>query len=174
MLDFKKLNKKNISLIGPMGSGKSIIGKELAKIYNLNFYDSDIEIEKETGQKINEIFDKDGENQFRAIEEKICNNLLTKENSVISLGGGSIVTRSIRDLIKKYSYCIYLKVDFDILVNRLKSSKKRPLLNNVNKSQKIRELIFERSKFYERADLIIENNIGKKDIINNIKIKLNE
>ena len=86
MLDFKKLSRKNICFIGLMGSGKTVIGKELASYYKLSFFDSDYEIEKSTGNKINQIFKNHGELYFRKIEEKVCEKLLTLENVVIALG----------------------------------------------------------------------------------------
>ena len=109
-----------------MGSGKSIIGKDLSKYSKLKFYDTDKEIELITKKNINEIFEKDGESYFRKIEEKICLELLTKNNCIISLGGGSIINKNIRKAINQNSYSIYLEVKLDNLENRLISSKKRP------------------------------------------------
>ena len=172
MLNFEKNGIKNICLIGMMGSGKSIIGKEISKIYNIEFYDSDLEIEKKTDIKINKIFEKFGENYFRNVEEEICEKLLKKENCVISLGGGSICSKKIRNLIKKYSYSIYLKVNTDILLKRLNNSVKRPLLNNVNKKNKLEEIFINRKNYYNSANLIIENNFDKKNIIAKIKKNL--
>ena len=93
MLDLSEINKKNICIIGLMGSGKSMIGKDLSKYLNLNFYDTDKEIELKTKKKINEIFEEEGESYFRDIEEKVCIEILTNDNCVISLGGGSIIVK---------------------------------------------------------------------------------
>ena len=95
MLDLSEINKKNICIMGLMGSGKSIIGKDLSKYLNLNFYDTDKEIELKTKKKINEIFEEEGESYFRDIEEKVCIEILTNDNCVISLGGGSIISKKI-------------------------------------------------------------------------------
>ena len=136
MFDLIKIKKKNICIMGLMGSGKSIIGKDLSKYLNLKFYDTDKEIELKTKKSINEIFEEDGESYFREIEEKICIELLNQNNCVISLGGGSIINKKIRKAINQNSYSIYLQVKLNNLVNRLKSSKKRPLLNkNLNKKE---------------------------------------
>ena len=131
MFDLTKIKKKNICIMGLMGSGKSIIGKDLSKYLNLKFYDTDKEIELKTKKSINTIFEEEGESYFRDIEEKICIELLTNDNCVISLGGGSIINKKIRKSIKQNSYSIYLQVKLNNLLNRLKSSKKRPLLNKI-------------------------------------------
>ena len=115
MFDLTKINKKNICIMGLMGSGKSVIGKNLSKNLNLKFFDSDKEIELSTKKSIKTIFEEQGEQYFRNIEEKICIELLSKENCVISLGGGSIINKKIRNVIKKNSFSIYLQVKLNIL-----------------------------------------------------------
>ena len=226
MLDLSEINKKNICIMGLMGSGKTIIGKDLSKYLNLNFYDTDKEIELMTKKKINEIFEEEGESYFRDIEEKVCIEILTNDNCVISLGGGSIISKKIRKTIKNNSYSIYLQVTLNNLLNRLKFSRKRPLLNNDNcvislgggsiiskkirkiikknsysiylqvtlknllnrlkysrkrpllnnKSNKIeimQKILNDRKKYYEKADLIINNNSDKFQTLNQIKSQLN-
>ena len=173
MLNFKKIRKKNMTLIGLMGSGKSIIGKELSTYYGIKLYDSDNEIEKKVGQKISDIFKNKGETYFRVIEEKVCLDLLEKENCIISLGGGSITSIKTRNKIEKNSFSIYLKVDVDILVKRLSNSIKRPLLKNKDKKNKLNEIYKERKKYYNDANLIIENNFNKKYVLENIKKSIN-
>ena len=174
MLDLSEINKKNICIMGLMGSGKSVIGKDLSKYLNLKFYDTDKEIEIKTKMKISEIFEEEGESYFRDIEEKVCIDILSIENCVISLGGGSIISKKIRKIIKKNSYSIYLHVELNNLVNRLKFSRKRPLLNNNSNKSEILEKIFkDRKKYYEKADLIINNNGDKFQTLNQIKSQLN-
>ena len=174
MLDLSVINKKNICIMGLMGSGKSIIGKDLSKNLNLKFYDTDREIELITNKKISAIFKDEGESYFRDIEEKVCIEILNNDNCVISLGGGSIISKKIRKIIKKNSYSIYLQVTLNNLLNRLKFSRKRPLLNNnSNKSEILRKLLKDRQKYYEKADLIIKNNGDKFQTLNLIKSQLN-
>ena len=172
MVNIKNNLKKNICLVGLMGSGKSVIGRELSKLYKLDFFDSDIEIERKTGKNINTIFEDDGELFFRKIEEEVCLELLDFDKCVISLGGGSIKNKAIRNKIKHNSFSIYLNVDINILAKRLEKSSKRPLLNNTNKKEKLFELFNERKKFYNNSDLIVSNNSEKINIINEIKSKL--
>ena len=175
MLDLSVINKKNICIMGLMGSGKSIIGKDLSKNLNLKFYDTDKEIELMTNKKISEIFKEEGESYFRDIEEKVCSEILTKENCVVSLGGGSIISKKIRKIIKKNSYSIYLQVKLNNLQNRLKFSRKRPLLNkNLNNSEILKNILKDRQKYYEKADLIINNDGDKFQSLKEIKSQLNK
>tara|TARA_Y200000002_G_scaffold161976_1_gene133726 strand:+ start:3256 stop:3792 length:537 start_codon:yes stop_codon:yes gene_type:complete len=173
MFNLASIKKKNICIIGLMGSGKSIIGKDLSKHLDFRFYDTDKEIELNTKKSINLIFKEEGETHFRKIEEKICLELLAYDNCVISLGGGSIINKKIRKLIKLNSYSIYLKVKIDNLLNRLKSSHKRPLINrSQNKKEILENLYKNRSKFYEKSDLIINNDFDKFTVLAEIKSKL--
>ena len=175
MLDLSIINKKNICIMGLMGSGKSIIGKDLSKNLNLKFYDTDKEIELKTNKKISTIFKEEGESYFRDIEERVCIEILTIDNCVISLGGGSIISKKIRKIIKKNSYSIYLKVKLNNLQNRLKFSRKRPLLNkNLQNSEILNNIFKDRQKYYEKADLIINNDGDKSESLNEIKSQLNK
>ena len=174
MFNLIEIKKKNVCIMGLMGSGKSIIGKDLSRYSNLKFYDTDREIELKTKKNINEIFEKDGETYFRKIEEKICLELLAENNCIISLGGGSIINKKIRKAIYQNSYSIYLQVKLSNLENRLKSSKKRPLLNKKSNKKEILEHLFnERRKFYEKADFIVNNDNDKSQVLEKIKSKLN-
>nr|MBT6354124.1 shikimate kinase [Pelagibacteraceae bacterium] len=165
-------NKLNITLCGMMGSGKTAIGKSLANKINYKFFDSDKLIEKKAKKSIKDIFNEDGELFFRNLEEQVIINLLDEKNIIISLGGGSLANKNIRKLIKKNSYNIYLQVKIDILVKRLKNSKSRPLIINKDLNIILNELMEKRIKFYQKADLIIDNqnslNESVKKIINNI------
>ncbi len=174
----KILKKSNIALIGLMGSGKSIIGKKLAKKLDFNYIDTDSTIQKETGFSIIEIFEKYGEKHFRKIEEKIVIKSLNFNKSVISLGGGSILSKKIQKLLVNKSFTIYLDVEIEILHKRLEHSKKRPLLFNANIKDKLSQLYKIRHKYYKKADLSIKNNSSQpneivKKIISYLK-KINE
>ena len=173
MFNMTNIKKKNICIIGLMGSGKSIIGKDLSKYLNMKFYDSDKEIEIKTRQNVNSIFEEKGELFFRNIEEKICLELLTQDNCIISLGGGSIINKKIRKAIKQNSYSIYLQVKLNNLLARLQNSKKRPLLNKkLDKKQILKNLYLQRQKFYEKADFVIDNNKDKSLVLEKIKTQL--
>ena len=156
-LNLEKLAKKNICLIGLMGAGKSVIGKLLAKELRMRYYDSDKLIEKKLNKSINQIFSDHGESYFRNIEEDIVLSLLDKKNCVISLGGGSILSDLTRKALFINSFSVYLKVDIEILYERLKKSKKRPLINNKDIKEKLIHLTQERNKYYRKANLIVNN-----------------
>ena len=118
MLNFRKKMIKNVCLVGLMGSGKSVIGRDLSQILKLNFFDTDYEIEREVGFSINNIFKKYGESFFRQIEEKVCLQVLESEDCIISLGGGSVLNKNIRSSIKHNSVSIFLRADIDIILKR--------------------------------------------------------
>ena len=171
-LNLEKLGKKNICLIGLMGSGKSIIGKLLAQELRLRHYDSDKLIEKKLHKSINQIFSDHGESYFRNIEEDVVLSLLDKKNCVISLGGGSILSGLTRKSLVINSFTIYLKVDIEILYERLKKSNKRPLINNENIKEKLIHLAQDRNKYYRKANLIINNSKNTEEVLNTIKVQL--
>tara|TARA_Y100001970_G_C14236705_1_gene862277 strand:+ start:1094 stop:1654 length:561 start_codon:yes stop_codon:yes gene_type:complete len=154
----KNYQKNNIAIIGHMGSGKSLIGKLIAKDLNYEHIDSDKLIEKNINKSINDIFLEKGENYFRKIEENSITKLYDKNNLVLSLGGGSILSKKVRDFLFKYNFVtLFLDVDLEILQKRLINSKKRPLLFNVNIGEKLKELDSKRRKFYLLADIKLKN-----------------
>ena len=157
-IDLKNYKNKIIVIIGHMGSGKSLVGKLLSRKLNWNYFDSDKEVEKKLDISIVDIFKIYGENYFRKKEEIIIKNLMKKEYSVISLGGGSITIKNIRNILEKKTISIFLKVDINVLVKRLKNNKKRPLLINTDIKNKIFLLNKERLPFYNNANIVIENS----------------
>jgi len=171
-LNLEKIGKKNICLIGLMGSGKSVIGKLLAQELRLGYYDSDNLIEKKIRKSINQIFSDHGESYFRNIEQDIVLSLLDKKNCVISLGGGSILSNLTRKSLFINSFSIYLKVDIEILYERLIKTKKRPLINNKNIKEKLIQLTQERNKYYRKANVIVNNLKNAEEALIAIKAKL--
>ncbi len=141
--------KSKIVLIGPPGSGKSTVGKALAKLLNLNFVDSDREIENSTGRKISEIFVENGEEYFRNIELSTVCDLLENFEGVISLGGGAPINPIIQKLLKDADYpVIFLDVSISQAANRIGFNKERPLLL-VNPRQQWIKLMNDRRAIYE-------------------------
>ena len=173
-LNLEKIGKKNISFVGLMGSGKSLIGKLLSKDLNIKHYDSDNFIEKTLKKSINDIFLHKGEKYFRDIEKEIVLSLLKHNNCVISLGGGAILENIVRKSLKITSYTIYLKSDINILCERLKFSKKRPLIKNTNIEETLNTLTKKREKYYNEADLIINNTNDVNSVLIEIKKNLNK
>jgi shikimate kinase len=143
------MGKSKIVLIGPPGAGKSTVGKALAKILNLNFVDSDREIENNTGRKISEIFVEDGEEIFRKIELSTVNDLLENFEGVISLGGGAPINPKIQQILKDAEFpVVFLDVSISQAANRIGFNKERPLLL-VNPRQQWIKLMNDRRGIYE-------------------------
>ena len=166
---------KNIFLIGPMGSGKTTIGRQLAARLDRKFYDSDREIEKRTGVDVALIFEIEGEEGFRLRETKMISELAKKQDSVIATGGGTILSEENRACLKQSGRVIYLKSSEEKLFERTFRDKKRPLLNTEDCLATIKELLEKRGPLYEEiADLIIcTDHRPIKQIINKISQNLN-
>ena len=145
----------NISLIGMMGSGKTCIGELLAKLLNMSFVDTDEQIIKTEKISINQIFAQKGETYFREIETATLKNILNFNNQIISTGGGIIKSDENLSLLKEKSVVFYLKASPDILFERIKNNKERPLLNVENMKDKIKTILQERISQYEKAQYII-------------------
>ena len=161
-------SKKNLIFLGMMGSGKSSIGLLVSKKLNLKFFDTDNMIEDEVGMKISKIFEKKGENYFRNMEEKITLKILKNNNNVVSLGGGAFINKKIRNEVLINNSSIWLNWDLEILLKRIKSSKKRPLIIN-STDQEIKNLIKKRLKIYSKAKFTINcNNLTKNEIVKKI------
>ena len=164
---------KNLVFLGMMGSGKSSIGNLVSKKLNIPFIDVDSLIVENNGMSISEIFEKNGENYFRNIEEKITLKCLKKIKNVISLGGGAFINTKIRKEILANHFSFWLNWDDSILIKRIKKSKKRPLVFK-STDQEIRKIIKDRSDIYSNAKFKINcNKLTKTEIVRKI-IKIYE
>jgi len=149
----------NIILIGPMGAGKSSVGKRLAKQLNRKFYDSDKVLEQHTGVAITTIFELEGEQGFRQRETKILNELVDVENGVIATGGGAVLLPENVALLKQDSIVIYLKASVNSQIKRTRHDKKRPLLQTQDRHATLQNLANTRNPIYnEIADIIIDTD----------------
>ena len=161
-------SKENLVFLGMMGSGKSSIGSLVAKKLKLNFVDIDKEIEKNLNITIRKIFEIKGENYFRKIEEQITLKKLKLNSTVISLGGGAFTNNNIRKEIVKNHLSFWLNWDDRILLDRIKSSRKRPLAFNATDAE-LTDLIKKRSNIYSKASYEIKcDNFTKYEIVNKI------
>ena len=162
-----KLNK-NLVIIGMMGSGKSTIGRLLAKELNLRFIDVDNVIEQKTKMKISKIFEKKGEVSFRNLEEKITLKILDKINCVVSLGGGGFLNEKIRKVVQEKNVPIWLNWKPETLINRIRKNSRRPVILNLNDIE-LKKLIFNRSKIYSKSKYKINcEKMDKKEIVKEI------
>ena len=151
--------KRNIFLVGPMGAGKSTIGRHLADELHLDFFDSDQEIERRTGADIAWIFDLEGEDGVRKREENVINDLTDKQGIVLATGGGSIVTKAVRNRLSARGIVVYLQTTIDKQVARTQRDKRRPLLQNEDPEQVLRDLAEMRNPLYEEvADYIVDTD----------------
>nr|BET44883.1 MAG: shikimate kinase AroK [Candidatus Aschnera chinzeii] len=165
------IEKRNIFLIGPMGAGKSTIGRYLSDKLSMDFYDSDQEIERRTGVDVSWVFDLEGEDGFRLREEKIINELTKKQGIVLATGGGSIKLKETRNILSARGVVIYLKTTIEKQLLRTQHDKKRPLLKLNNSNYDVlKKLAYERNPLYEEiADIIIDNdNLSIKVMVNKI------
>ena len=161
-------SKENLVFLGMMGSGKSSIGSLVAKKLRLDFIDIDKEIEKELGLSVSKIFEIKGEDYFRRFEENITLKLLKINSTVVSLGGGAFVNKVIRKEVLKNHISFWLNWNNEILLNRIKNSKKRPLAFNSTENELI-DLIKKRSKNYSKALYEIKcDNLSKNEIVKKV------
>ena len=161
-------SKKNIVLVGMMGSGKSSIGKLLTKNVDLDFIDIDKKIEEKEKKTISEIFSKFGEIYFRNLEEQISMEYLNLQNKIISLGGGGFMNIKIRKNCLINSLTFWLNWKNEILINRIKKNKKRPLALNLS-TYEIKNLIEDRSKKYKQSNYTINcDKLNKIQIVKKI------
>ena len=166
----EKLN--NIVLIGPMGSGKTTVGRRLAEQLKIDFYDADHEIINKTGVSIDHIFDIEGEQGFRKRESDVLEELTSMHNIVLATGGGAVLSEGNRLLLKKSGSVIYLLSSVDQILRRTAKSKTRPLLENSSDRRKtISDIIDSRDSLYRDIATVIINTNGKKlnEIINEIQ-----
>lgn len=147
----------NIFLIGPMGAGKTTIGRQLAQLLGKRFIDADHEIENRTGVSIPTIFDIEGETGFREREASAIDDLSHGENLVLATGGGAVMRESNRSVLRERGIVVYLRADLDTLFERTRRDRNRPLLQTENPRGKIEELLRNREPVYlDLADLVIE------------------
>jgi shikimate kinase/shikimate kinase/3-dehydroquinate synthase len=156
--------KENLVFLGMMGSGKTSIGRLIAKKLKLNFIDIDQEIENELGISVRKIFETKGENYFRKFEEKITLKKLKLNSVVISLGGGAFANKNINDEVLTNHLSFWLNWSDKILLNRIKNSRKRPLAFNATDDELI-DLIKKRSNIYSKASYEIKCDNQSKDQI---------
>ena len=151
-----------IFIVGPMASGKSTLGKKLAQTLEIDFLDTDNEIEKRAGAEISWIFEVEGEEGFRERERKTLQKSVEKDNVVISTGGGIVTIEENRDLMIAKGKVVYLKTPIEIQLKRTENDKKRPLLSQGNREQTLRALKEERDPQYkEIADITINHDQQK-------------
>ena len=150
------LGMRSVVLVGMMGAGKSTIGRRLSLRLGLPFIDADAEIEvAHAGMTIPEIFERHGEPYFRDGEARVISRLLDNGPGVLATGGGAFMREETRNRIRDKAISIWLKVDPDTILHRVKRRAGRPLLQTADPEATVERLIREREPIYQRADLTV-------------------
>jgi len=170
------VEKENVALIGFRGTGKTQIGKRLAKRLNMRFIDTDKEIVRETGKPIPRIFEDSGEAGFREIEKQIVKRVSGMEKICIACGGGIVLFEENIDNLKKNSTIILLECNAETIYRRIKRDKNRPALTEKEGIEEVKHLLGERERLYqEAADLKIDSgNASLNECVQNIIDIMNE
>ena len=169
---------RNIILVGYMGCGKTTVGKQLAEHTKYTFTDTDEMIVAQQGRSISDIFEKDGENAFRAMETALLEKMIADGNDtlVISTGGGMPIREENRRLLSRLGTVIYMRVKPETVYERIKGDTTRPLLQCENPLERIREMIKSRGTAYEAvADFIIDvDNLTQREVAEEIIRKMGD
>lgn len=153
------LKHGNLFLIGPMGAGKTTVGRELARRLHLGFHDSDHEIERRTGASIPLIFELEGEAGFRIREKNMIAELVRHANVVLATGGGAILDPANRAALALHGTVVYLHAPVDHLLKRIGRDTHRPLMQTENPRVRLEQLLQERDPLYrEIADIVVETH----------------
>ena len=153
---------QNLFLVGPMGAGKSAVGRQLARLLHLEFVDSDEEIESRTGVDIPFIFEKEGETGFRKREARVIDDLSRRDGVVLATGGGAIMDPQNRNHLGARGFVIYLHTSVDQQLSRTRRGRERPLLEQDDPRTVLESLMATREPLYrEIADLTVDTD-GRK------------
>jgi shikimate kinase len=139
----------NVYLIGPMGSGKTAVGRQLAKLLHLEFHDSDVEVERRTGVDIPYIFEREGEAGFREREREVIDSLTQLSNVIIATGGGAVLLPQNREHLATRGRVVYLQTGIEQQLERTRHGRQRPLLYTDDPESRLRELMAHRAPLYE-------------------------
>ncbi len=153
---------RNLFLVGPMGAGKSAVGRQLARMLHLDFVDSDDEIESRTGVDIPFIFEKEGEEGFRKREARVIDDLSQLDGIVLATGGGAVLDADSRSRLGARGFVVYLSTSVTQQLQRTNRGRERPLLGNGDPAEILQRLMAERDPLYrEIADLVV-NTDGRR------------
>ena len=158
----KPARGNNVYLIGPMGSGKTAVGKQLARLLHLHFYDSDAEIEHRCGVDIPYIFEKEGEAGFRDREREAIDSLTQLQGVIVATGGGAVLSPINREHLANRGCVVYLQTSVEQQLERTRHGRQRPLLLTENPERKLRELMTFRAPLYESIATFVVCTDGRQ------------
>ena len=161
--------KRNIFLVGPMGAGKSTIGRHIADQLHLEFVDSDQEIERRTGADIAWVFDLEGEEGFRLREESVIGDLTEMQGIVLATGGGSVMSKEVRNKLSARGIVVYLETPIEKQVARTQRDKRRPLLQTEEAPRDVLERLAEECEplYKEVADFVVRTDEQSAKVVAN-------
>lgn len=159
------LGRRSIVFVGLMGAGKTAIGRKLAAMLGLPFVDSDQEIESVSRMSVPELFERYGEPEFRALEQRVILRVLENGPQVLSTGGGAYMNDQTREAIRQHAVSIWLKADLSVLMERVSKKQNRPLLKTADPRATLAELMDRRYPVYALADVTVPTRDEKKEVI---------
>lgn len=160
-----RLGGRSIVFVGLMGAGKTAIGRKVAAALALPFIDSDHEIESVSRMTIPDLFERYGEAEFRALEQRVILRLLENGPQVLSTGGGAFMNAQTREAVAEHGLSVWLKADLDTLFDRVSKKQNRPLLKNANPRAVLERLMEERYPVYALADVTVPTRDERKEVI---------
>lgn len=170
-----ELGRRAIVLVGIMGCGKSTVGKRLAHRLGLDFVDADAEIERAANMTVQEIFAEHGEPYFRSGEERVIARLLSEGPLVLATGGGAFMSAATRAEIEARGVSVWLKVDLETAMSRVRRRSNRPLLQNPDPEGTMRRLMDERNPVYAKAALtVVSRDVPHESVVDQIVLALEE
>lgn len=152
--------KRPVVLVGMMGSGKSAVGRAVAKRLGVTFVDCDREIERAEGSSIAEMFARRGEDHFRQAESRALERILSGPAAIVAAGGGTFMNEDNRRMIDSMGVALWLKVDLELLWSRVRHKSTRPLLSTPNPKETLATLLAEREPIYRKAALSVRAEPG--------------
>jgi len=161
------LGARSIVFVGLMGAGKTAIGRKVAEALGLPFVDSDHEIETVSRMTIPELFDRYGEPEFRALEQRVIHRILETGPKVLSTGGGAFMNSQTRTFIAEHAVSVWLKAGIDVLFARVSKKQNRPLLKTENPRATLEKLMNERYPVYAQAHVTVPTREERKEVIVN-------
>ena len=159
------LGDRPIVFVGLMGAGKTAIGRKVSQALGISFIDSDHEIESVSRMTIPKLFERYGEPEFRALEQRVIERLLRAGPRVVSTGGGAFMNEQTRAAIGKHGVSVWLRADLDLLMERVVKKQNRPLLKNPDPRAVMSRLMADRYPVYALADVTVETRDARREII---------
>ncbi len=161
----ERLGNRPIVLVGLMGAGKTAIGRRVASLLRLPFVDSDHEIEAASRMSVPDLFEKYGEDEFRALEQRVIARLLHDGARVLATGGGAFMNAETRAAIREAAVSVWLKADLDTLMGRVARKQNRPLLKAENPRAVMEKLMQLRYPVYAEADVTVQTRDERREVI---------